>query len=152
MKRQIQDQVVIVVLAISFFINMLLINIKPPVVKELVVVGYVILGIGVFLFMLSIITLRRKGIRQLIDSGIYGIVRHPMYLGGMIMFFSHVFFGQNWIVLLSTIVGIGCCYILMRSGDQRNINKFGEDYVLYMKRVPRMNFVCGLARLLHKAN
>jgi len=141
-----------VVLAISFVINMLLINISPLVVKELVVVGYVILGTGVFLFMLSMITLRRKGIRQLIDSGIYGIVRHPMYLGGMIMFISHVFFGQNWIVLLSTVVGIACCYLLMLSGDQRNIQKFGEDYVQYMKRVPRMNFVSGLARLLHKTD
>jgi protein-S-isoprenylcysteine O-methyltransferase Ste14 len=141
-----------VILAISFIINMLLINISPSVVKELVVVGYVILGIGVFLFMLSMITLRTKGIRQLIDSGIYGIVRHPMYLGGMIMFLSHVFFGQNWIVLLSTIVGIKCCYILMRSGDQRNINKFGEGYVKYMKRVPRMNFVSGLVRLIRKAD
>ncbi|KPK72832.1 hypothetical protein AMJ87_03460 [candidate division WOR_3 bacterium SM23_60] len=152
MKRQTQDQVVMVVLAISFVINMLLINISPLVVKELVVVGYVILGTGVFLFMLSMITLRRKGIRQLIDSGIYGIVRHPMYLGGMIMFISHVFFGQNWIVLLSTVVGIACCYLLMLSGDQRNIQKFGEDYVQYMKRVPRMNFVSGLARLLHKTD
>ena len=152
MKRQTQDQVVMMVLAISFITNMLLINIRPPVVKELVVVGYVTLGIGVLLFILSMITLRRKGIRQLIDSGIYGIVRHPMYLGGMIMFISHVFFGQNWIVLLSTVVGIACCYLLMLSGDQRNIQKFGEDYVQYMKRVPRMNFVSGLARLLHKTD
>ena len=152
MKRQTQDQLVMVVLAISFAVNMILINIKPPVAKELVVVGYVTLGIGAFLFMLSVITLRRKGISHVIDSGIYGMVRHPMYLGGMIMFLSHAFFGQNWIIITSTAVGIACCYLLMLSGDQRNIQKFGEDYLRYMKRVPRMNLASGLARLLHKTD
>jgi len=152
MKRQTQDKVVMVVSAVSFFLNMLLINTRPSVVKELIVVGYVILAVGAFLFILSMITLRRKGISQVIDSGIYSIVRHPMYLGGMIMFFSHAFFGQNWILIMSTVVGIGCCYLLMLSGDQRNIDKFGEDYLRYMKRVPRMNFASGLARLIHKAN
>lgn len=151
MKRQTQDHILMVVLAISLVFNIALINIKPSVVGALVVVGYVILGIGVLLFILSTITLRSKGISHVIDSGIYGIVRHPMYLGGMIMFLSHAFFGQNLIVIMITAVGIGCCYFLILSGDQRNVDKFGEEYVCYMKRVPRMNLVSGLARLIHKA-
>jgi protein-S-isoprenylcysteine O-methyltransferase Ste14 len=70
-----------------------------------------------------------------------------MYLGAMIMFLSHVFFGQNWMVVISTVIALACCYLSILSGDQRNIEKFGEDYLRYMKRVPRINFVCGLARL-----
>ena len=96
MKKQTLDYILMAVLAISFVFNIAFIGIKPAGVRELVVVGYVILGIGAFLVILSTITLRIKHVSHVIDSGIYGIVRHPMYLGGMIMFFSHALFGQNW--------------------------------------------------------
>ena len=35
--------------------------------------------------------------------------------------------------------------------DQRMINKFGDDYRDYMKRVPRINFALGIVRIIgHK--
>jgi len=66
----------------------------------------------------------------------------------MVMFFSHIFLGQNWIVAISTIVGIVCCYLIILSADQRNIEKFGDDYKLYIQKVPRANFLLGIIRLL----
>jgi len=73
-----------------------------------------------------------------------------MYLGAMVMFFSHIFLGQNWIVTISTIVGIICCYLIIQLGDQRNIEKFGDDYKLYMQKVPRMNLLIGIIRLVRR--
>jgi len=35
-----------------------------------------------------------------------------------------------------------------REEDQRLLKKFGDDYKAYMKRVPRMNFMLGIIRLL----
>ena len=110
--------------------------------------GYTILGIGALFFILSVFTLRRKGTSNVIDSGIYGIVRHPMYLGAMVMFFSHILLGQNWIVAISTIIAIVCCYLIIQFGDQRNIGRFGNGYKLYMQKVPRANFLLGIIRLL----
>lgn len=130
---------------------MILINIKTSVVKELLLAGYVLLGAGVFVFVLSVVTLRSKGVNHIADSGIYGIIRHPMYLGAMIMFFSHAFFGQSWMIIISTVIGMGCCYLSMLYEEQRNIEKFGNDYLRYMKRVPRMNALSGLARLIQSA-
>jgi protein-S-isoprenylcysteine O-methyltransferase Ste14 len=147
MKRRTVDNIILVVVAVSFFFNIFMININAIVVKELLLVGYLLLGIGILFFILSVITLKRKGIKRVVDTGVYSIVRHPMYLGAMIMFLSHVFFGQNWMVVISTVIALACCYLSILSGDQRNIEKFGEDYLRYMKRVPRINFVCGLARL-----
>jgi protein-S-isoprenylcysteine O-methyltransferase Ste14 len=147
MKRRTVDNIILVVVAVSFFFNIFMININAIVVKELLLVGYLLLGIGILFFILSVITLKRKGIKRVVDTGVYSIVRHPMYLGAMIMFLSHVFFGQNWMVVISTVIALACCYLSILSGDQRNIDKFGEDYLRYMKRVPRINFVCGLARL-----
>ena len=79
---------------------------------------------------------------------IYGVVRHPMYLGGIVMFFSHILLGQNWIVAISTIVAIACCYLIILSEDQRNIEKFGDEYIVYMQSVPRMNLLLGIVKSL----
>jgi protein-S-isoprenylcysteine O-methyltransferase Ste14 len=137
-----------IILGITFFLNIIVMNLFPPTIKELVVVGYTILGIGAFFFILSVFTLRRKGTLNVIDSGIYGIVRHPMYLSAIVMFFSHIFLGQNWIVTISTIIAIVCCYLIIQLGDQRNIERFGNDYKLYMQKVPRANFLLGIIWLL----
>ncbi len=148
MKQEVKDNILMVILGITFFLNIIMMNLFPPTIEELVVAGYTILGIGALFFILSVYTLRRKGTSNVVDSGIYSIVRHPMYLGGMVMFFSHIFLGQNWIVTISTIVGIVCCYLIIQSGNQRNIEKFGDDYKLYMQKVPRANFLLGIIRLL----
>jgi len=149
MRRETKDNVLMVILGATFFFNMIIMNLFPPTVEKLVVVGYIILGIGALFFILSVFTLRKKGTSHVVDSGIYGIIRHPMYLGAMVMFFSHIFFGQNWIVVISTVIAIMCCYFIIKSGDQRNIEKFGEDYKIYMQKVPGMNFFAGIVRLIN---
>lgn len=149
MRRETKDNVLMVILGATFFLNMIIMNLFPPTVEKLVVVGYIILGIGALFFILSVFTLRKKGTSHVVDSGIYGIVRHPMYLGAMVMFFSHIFFGQNWIVVISTVIAIMCCCLIIKSGDQRNIEKFGEDYKIYMQKVPGMNFFAGIVRLIN---
>jgi protein-S-isoprenylcysteine O-methyltransferase Ste14 len=55
------------------------------------------------------------------------------------------------VVLISTAAAITCCYLSMVYGDQKNIAKFGDDYLQYIKRVPRMNLSAGLARLIYRA-
>jgi len=152
MKRETKDSILMIVIGIAFFLNIIVMNLFPPTIEELVVAGYTILGIGAFFFILSVFTLRRKGTSNVVDSGIYGIVRHPMYLGAMVMFFSHIFLGQNWIVAISTIVAIICCYLIVQLGCQRNIERFGDDYRLYIQKLPRMNFFAGLIRLIRYGN
>jgi protein-S-isoprenylcysteine O-methyltransferase Ste14 len=143
-----KDNILMVIIGVVFFLNIITINLFPPNIEELVVVGYTILGIGALLYILSVLTLRKKGVSDIIDSGIYGIVRHPLYLGAIIMFFSHFFFGQNWIVVVGAIVAIVCCYLVILLDEKQNLEKFGDDYKRYMQRVPRINFVLGIIRLL----
>ena len=150
MRQKIRDNIIMSVVAISLVVNTIFINIIPPAIKALVYVGFVLLGLGIVLLIVAIVTLRRKGTAKVIDTGIYGIVRHPIYLAAMIMFFSHIFLGQHLVVLISTAAAIVCCYASMVYGDQYNIEKFGDDYTRYMKRVARMNFVAALVRLLNK--
>jgi len=141
-----RDNVLMIVIGITFLLNIIVMNIFPPNIEELVVVGYILLGVGALFVAISIFTLRKKGISNIVDTGIYGLIRHPMYFGGIVMFFSHFFLGQNWLIAISTIAGISCCYLVILSGDKRNIEKFGDEYRGYMKSVPRINLLLGVIR------
>ena len=146
MRRETKDNVLMIVIGIVFLFNIIIMNIFPPIIKELVIVGYFLLGLGALFVFLSLYTLWKKSTSNIIDSGIYGVIRHPMYFGGMVMFFSHYLLSQNWLCAISTVVGIFCCYLIILSGDERNLEKFGDEYRLYMKSVPRINFILGLLR------
>jgi protein-S-isoprenylcysteine O-methyltransferase Ste14 len=153
MRRKTKENILMSIVGIAFFLNMLLLNfplLNVPVMEELIILGWTLVGIGAFLVLLSVLTLCGKGITNVTNSGVYGVVRHPMYLGGMMMFLSHIFFGQNWIIVIITIVGVYCCHLLIQSEDRQNIEKFGDDYKRYKEKVPRMNFVVGVIRMLQR--
>jgi protein-S-isoprenylcysteine O-methyltransferase Ste14 len=135
------------VIGVVFFLNIALIGLFPSNMGALIAAGYAILGIGASLCIVSALTLQKKGVENIVDSGVYAIVRHPMYLGAMMMFFSHIFLSQSWIVLFASVTAIVSCYLIVLSGDERNIEKFGDAYKLYMQRVPRMNLLFGIIRL-----
>ena len=151
MNREKKDNLLMIILGITFFMNIFGINFfLPPTIIELVAIGWIIFVFGALFFVLSVITLRINGVSKIVDSGVYSIVRHPMYLGAMMMFLSHIFLGQNWIVVIGGVVAIVCCYLIIISGDERNIEKFGDDYKRYMQRVPRMNLLLGIFRLFRR--
>ena len=85
-----------------------------------------------------------------VDSGIYSIVRHPMYLSGICLILALILISQHWLSPIFGIPTIVFFYLSMPQEEQSNIQKFGNDYVAYMKRVPRMNLILGIIRLLRR--
>jgi protein-S-isoprenylcysteine O-methyltransferase Ste14 len=152
MSQKTKDSILMAILGFVFFLNILLLNgllmTIVPVVEELVLLGWILLGIGALLVVASVLTLTRKGTDNLIEGGVYGIVRHPMYVGGMVMFASHVFFGQNLAIVFSSLLAVYCCYLLLQSEDQQLTERFGDRYGRYAQKVPRMNIVAGITRRL----
>ncbi len=149
-KHLTKHNVLLIIIGIALFLNIIILNIKPPTNKNLVILGYIILLTGVFLFIISLITLIRNDMNKVIQKGIYAFIRHPMYLGAIIMFISHIFLGQNWLVVIITIIGIICCYFIIVLDDRQNIEKFGDNYSQYVERVPRINLFLGIVRILQK--
>jgi len=86
----------------------------------------------------------------LVDSGIYGIVRHPQYLAGVLMSIALPMIAQHWLVEVFGLVAAVVYYVNTFVEQKNNLEKFGEEYTRYMETVPRMDFIVGLLRLMQR--
>ncbi|MBN1410363.1 MAG: isoprenylcysteine carboxylmethyltransferase family protein [Spirochaetales bacterium] len=124
------------------------------------ILGYILWGIIIILGWLPIYTFKKYGgvekgksyIRttKLVTRGIYAIVRHPQFLAFPLMNVSLMLLSQHWIVLALGIPGIVLSCLSTMGADQNGIEKFGDEYREYMKKVPGMNIFLGLWRYLFK--
>ena len=89
----------------------------------------------------------------LVNTGIYSFVRHPQYLGGIFaIFITTLLWYPHWLFGLLGAAGTVILYLSAREEDQRLIQQFGDDYIRYMQRVPRMNILVGAIRQLQRRN
>jgi len=72
---------------------------------------------------------------RLITTGAYAVVRHPMYLGGLIIFSFEPNITRNWLTV-SILADIYFIYGALAE-EKRLIRAFGQEYLDYMKRVNR---------------
>ena len=128
--------------------------------NALVFCGWMILVVGVVLVFAAGHEFQQKGgvpegkhlihTTRVVNTGVYAVVRHPQYLGFILVVLGLVLVSQHWLSFISGGVGSILFYIDVLKEDQVNIEKFGEAYSHYKKRVPAMNFVIGLIRLRHR--
>lgn len=88
--------------------------------------------------------------RRVVASGIYGVVRHPMYLSFFLISLSLVLLSQHWLNAVLGAILMGLIYNDMCREEKGNIERFGDDYRHYMEQVPRMNLVAGIIRLIRR--
>jgi len=84
---------------------------------------------------------------QLVDTSLYAIVRHPQYLAGILFNLALMLLAQQWLVILLGSISMILIYLEIRDADREGLDKFGDEYREYMKRVPRVNVLLGLIRL-----
>jgi protein-S-isoprenylcysteine O-methyltransferase Ste14 len=84
--------------------------------------------------------------RVVVDRGIYGLVRHPMYISFMLIYLGLVLLSGHWLNLALGVVLMGLLYNDMRREERSNLDNFGEAYERYMQRVPRINIVVSVVR------
>jgi len=133
-------------------------------VSQIEILAYV--GVGLYVFSglvfgwLPVVEFRRKGgvrrgksyihTTQLVDTGIYSIVRHPQYVTFILWAIAGMLLFQHWIIVLLGIPIFPLTYIDLIRADRDAIDKFGDDYKTYMKKVPRANFLLGIIRRFRK--
>jgi len=131
---------------------------NPAGIEELRYAGWLIFTVGIVLIFLPRFVFRSKGkvkkekdwteTTVLVDTGIYSVVRHPLYLGWLLMYLAIMLWSQHWLTIIVGVSGMICIYLISKQEDQRLVEKFGDDYKRYMLSVPRMNLLVGVIRLL----
>jgi protein-S-isoprenylcysteine O-methyltransferase Ste14 len=122
-------------------------------------IGWICLWTAGVFGMLPIFVLRSKGgvakgqsyIRTtvLVDSGLYAIVRHPQNgTAWLLINLGLMLVARHWSSLALGLPSMALVYLDTFKADQGCIEKFGDVYRHYMQRVPRVNVVLGLIRLV----
>jgi protein-S-isoprenylcysteine O-methyltransferase Ste14 len=84
---------------------------------------------------------------RLVDTSLYAVVRHPQYLAGILFNIAMMLLAQHWAVILLGAISATAIYIDIQAADREGIEKFGDEYRLYIRRVPQINIPLGLFRL-----
>ncbi len=123
-------------------------------------IGWVTLVFSLPFFLAPVLYFRKRGKSQegktlmlttvIVDSGTYGIVRHPQILGSIILMFASMLISQHWAAIIIGILVSAYIYAWLPKDEKGLIVKFGDDYKSYMQKVPRMNFLVGIVRLLRR--
>jgi protein-S-isoprenylcysteine O-methyltransferase Ste14 len=122
-------------------------------------IGWILWWTGAIFGWLPILTFLRKGnvpkgksyihTTRLVETGIYAIVRHPqMGTAWLLMSLALMLITQHGVSVALGIPAMGLAYLDLLKADQRLVVKFGDAYRRYMERVPRVDFVSGIIRLI----
>ena len=120
------------------------------------IIGSILYIPSAFLVASSITTLRHKGKPEgpdplatttPIDTGIFRVVRHPLYLGTALWSIALMLVFQSIISVVLGGIAIFCFRMASKKEDEFNLRKFGDSYAEYMKRVPRWDVSEGLKNL-----
>ena len=134
-------------------------------VSQIEILAY--FGVGLYVFSglvfgwLPVIEFRKEGrvekgksyihTTRLVDTGIYSIVRHPQYVTFIMWAIAGMLLFQHWIIVLLGIPIFPLTYIDLIRADKDAIEKFGDYYEAYMRKVPRANFLLGIIRRCKKS-
>lgn len=131
-----------------------------PGICMLRIIGWVIWAFSVVFGFLPMFIFRRRGgvargksymhTTRLVDSGLYAIVRHPQYLAGILLNIALMLISQHWLIIVLGLPAMVLMYIDIQRADKLELEKFGDAYRQYMRRVPQINFIKGIFQLLKR--
>ena len=75
---------------------------------------------------------------QVIDTGVFNIIRHPIYFGSLLMYLSFVVLTLSLIGFIIWSVIFVFYFYLCTYEEQLLIQRLGTKYEQYMKRVPML--------------
>lgn len=109
--------------------------------------GCLLMVVGLIVRLTAIATLKQQFTvdvaivkdHKIIDKGLYGIVRHPSYLGSLLTFVGLGLALQNWLSLLVLLVLPSAATFYRISVEEKAlIGHFGSVYTDYMSRTRRL--------------
>ncbi len=111
------------------------------------VIGATLAIFGLLIRIISILTLKQHFTytvtkidnHELIDTGLYKNIRHPGYLGQLIIFFGISIALSNWISMILMMLPVLIGYLnRIRVEEMFMIEQIGQKYLDYQKRTKRL--------------
>ena len=109
--------------------------------------GFQAFGLGIFIFGVFLSILARYSLKEnwatarafaqpkrIIDSGPYAYIRHPIYLGSLLMGLGFELAMSSWLFFVVLIIGTPFIYICAYKEEQMLIKWMGQDYQDYKKK------------------
>ena len=84
----------------------------------------------------------------IVARGLYAVVRHPQYLGYILLGYGFALLSQHWVAVLLTALGSTLFHLQAVREERFCLAQFGGLYEQYLWRVPRFNIILGGIRLL----
>jgi protein-S-isoprenylcysteine O-methyltransferase Ste14 len=75
---------------------------------------------------------------RIVTTGVYSIVRHPQYLGGLLAHIGFSFLLSGLYSLLSTPLIAAVVYFISRKEETELTREFGQEYLDYKKKTPML--------------
>ena len=75
---------------------------------------------------------------KIVTKGVYSIVRHPQYLGGLLAHVGISSLLSAWYSLLSTPLMSVLIFLISKKEEEELIREFGKEYEDYKKKVPML--------------
>jgi protein-S-isoprenylcysteine O-methyltransferase Ste14 len=73
-----------------------------------------------------------------IRKGVFGLVRHPIYLGSLLLYFACLLLTLSLFSLLVWFVIIAFYVYISRYEEKMLLERFGSEYADYMREVPML--------------
>ena len=109
--------------------------------------GCLMMAFGITIRFVAVATLKRQFTlkvsiieqHEIIDTGIYGIIRHPAYLGHLASLFGIGLVSENWVSLTALIVlPLAAMLYRIHVEERTLLRHFGPAYQAYASRTKRL--------------
>jgi protein-S-isoprenylcysteine O-methyltransferase Ste14 len=105
----------------------------PWLVRLALALGILVIGLAVMQLAHSHLHSMKSG--KLMTTGIYGHVRHPLYLGTLLLYLPFTAWSFSLLSLIPWLIAV-VAYNTMANYEERLLaERFGKEYVEYKKKV-----------------
>ncbi|MAT41463.1 MAG: hypothetical protein CL609_03905 [Anaerolineaceae bacterium] len=115
--------------------------------------GLVILFLAVCFIFIPFFSLKKDGVphkgdtymqtTRVVTNGIYGIVRHPQYLGYMLLTLGFTLLTVHWITIFFALIAFFFYNRQIVFEEMELQEKYGQTYRDYCFMTPKLNFIFG---------
>jgi len=103
-----------------------------------ITLGVIILVVAVYMARtgMNIVFNEVRETPGVIRKGLFGVVRHPIYISEMLLYLGLLFIRTSLAAAAIWIIAIGFLHYLSKYEEKLLLERFGDDYRKYMKDVP----------------